>query len=67
MIQIRCEHCGAKLGELVDGIIVVEVHVRGGETRRIIARQCIIGCERCGRLWTPEQQEREPVTLKVAS
>ena len=47
---IRCP-CGNVLGELAAGLVVVRVHVRGRQTRTIIAPVCSIRSDRCGRLW----------------
>lgn len=66
MTPIHCSNCRTKLGEIVDGIVMISITARGGQVRRIIARQCIIVCERCGETWTADE-DRTPTVLRVAS
>lgn len=46
---LRCRACPNKLGEMVDGVVVVQHHGR----RMVVPEILTVTCERCGTSQTP--------------
>jgi len=47
---IHCAGCGARLGDQLGDLVVVRIHARSGQSRRVVARDAEITCV-CGLTW----------------
>jgi transposase len=48
--RVTCARCGAGLADRLGDLVVLRVHVRAGQTKRVVAREVEITCA-CGAVW----------------